>query len=61
MTIFLGLKLNPGVTPLNVIAHLVVLFNTYASMAIIMIFSSFILEDKRYYHLDENQVAGTVG
>ena len=56
-----GIKLNFHIKKINFVAFLIMSFNSYLCMSILMIFSNFMLQDPMYYDLTKDQAAKDVG
>jgi hypothetical protein len=51
---FMGITLNYGIRKINFVAFMVSNFNSMFGISILMVFSSFILQDKNYYNLSKS-------
>ena len=56
-----GIRLNPGVSRLNLIAFFVSCYVMFIAVSISVSFSTFILRDPMYYDVPDNKVASIMG
>ena len=56
-----GIRLNPGVSRLNLIAFFVSCYVMFIAVSVSVSFSTFILRDPMYYDVPDNKVASIMG
>jgi len=54
-------KLNPGISKINMATVLLIQFTNYIALGIIYTFVTFILEDPNYYNLSASEVGANLG